>query len=268
MNSNINICPVCGSDFDNGVCRKCGYVRIIFPEIVSDSIKEMEQTRIKAAKSLLSGIDNAKETAQSCQKHAQSEIARLNDTIAARESSLKRSNERIDNLTSEIRKLQDNERKSVKQLRENQEKISEITNSVNRLKDTNQQLEHQLVNANREIQELQKRQIKTNAFLIVDDNGELSVLPVGTERTYYATGPGMDLCPVSEPQIRMLPMLTSQKIAFSIERSDTGAYRLTDLAGTLRSTGASKDNKMRLTQGVSVSVPGCSFTFHFCIDQK
>lgn len=53
-----NFCPICGNELHDGLCKKCGYLRIFFPEVVPDSIKQMESTRISVIKELFD--DNKK----------------------------------------------------------------------------------------------------------------------------------------------------------------------------------------------------------------
>lgn len=53
--SNVSLkkCCVCGSEMSNGICSNCGYVNIIFPSVVPNSILKMEAERVEVMKKRL-----------------------------------------------------------------------------------------------------------------------------------------------------------------------------------------------------------------------
>ena len=136
------------------------------------------------------------------------------------------------------------------------------------LKKQNRELASDLAQAKSELEQLTRSPKAGNVYFILDDDGEFSVIPVPGEKHYFATGPGIESCHVPEDSISMLPVMTTAKVAFSVEKSLTGGYRLTDLFGTLICSGAMKENKIRLTQGVSLKIRGGNFKLYFCINQN
>jgi hypothetical protein len=54
MSKKLTICPACNAELKGGVCMNCGYVQIIFPGEVPESLKMMEKNRLKAIKEMIS----------------------------------------------------------------------------------------------------------------------------------------------------------------------------------------------------------------------
>ncbi len=256
-----NTCPVCGTALADGVCSKCGYLRIVFPGTLPESVKAQESARIAAAKQTFSELSQTIET----NKVALGKVSKEKEELESR----------IRNLTDDSNRINAQLRDSGAQLRDITARLKDTESKLKRAKSEIDGLTDVVASKNAEIARLEKeksdlakRPVVTKAFLILKDDGELSVLPVMNERKYYATGPGLSLCPVPESQIHVLPVMTSTRVAFSIEKNDSGAYRLTDLAGTLRSSGAKNGNKFRLTQGVTVRIDGCDMELHFSVSQS
>lgn len=259
---NINICPVCGETLNNGLCPKCGYLRLIFPSVVPEALKYQESVRIKKAQNVLDEFYKLKKQDQDSEKM----IDKLKSTIIANKEASQESETKILGLESKINELEFNNKSLKSQLKESKSKLNEYVSQIKELTKILSSNNLEMDRLKRDLEDFAKRPTKTNAFLILLYDGEYSVMPVENERRYYATGPGMDLCPVhNESQIIMLPIMTSIKTAFSIEKSDT-AFRLTDFSGNLRSTGLVRGNKLRLTQGVTIQVEESNMRLYFCIN--
>ena len=279
-------CPVCKSLITDNVCGKCGYARIVFPKTVPDSIIRFEQERADALRSIIKKIaddmDDAHRKAESAISRSErldkkledannrlsqisqerdtlnKEKIRLNNTIGA----LKKENEDIRTEDSfEATKLKD-------EISNLKTKIIQQDSEMKTLKSKFNNATQELAIARDEISKLSKSAKAGNVYFILDDDGEFSVIPCPDTKRFYATGPGIESCRVPEDSITVLPVMTTAKVAFSVEKSLTGGYSLTDLAGTVTSSGATKGNKMRLTQGVSLKITGNRFKLYFCINQQ
>lgn len=95
-NSNINRCPVCGNEVVNGICQTCGYVRLVFPEVVPSAISNMEIERSSIAKK---GSENLKSKDE--------EIRSLRSTIENQEKALKESEEANRDLSRKLKAATD-----------------------------------------------------------------------------------------------------------------------------------------------------------------
>lgn len=80
-NKGNNFCPICGNELHNGLCNTCGYLRIVFPEVVPGPIKQMESTRISVIKKLLDDNKELKNIVETNNKESNELIFSLNQDI-------------------------------------------------------------------------------------------------------------------------------------------------------------------------------------------
>lgn len=76
-----NFCPICGNELHDGLCEKCGYLKIVFPEVVPASIKQMEATRSSVIKKLLDNNNELKNIVEENNKKSNDLISSLNQEI-------------------------------------------------------------------------------------------------------------------------------------------------------------------------------------------
>lgn len=263
-----NICPICRSVISDGICSNCGYLQLIFPKVVPESIRIQEETRISTLQKF---VRDNKQTLESARKEID-ELKRnadiLRHTVDAQKISIATADEESRQLKSENSKLQKDKDSLENELADSIACLKKARNSSETLSDQYRNLTSELNKVKYELQQSIRSQKAGNVFFILDDDGEFSVIPVPGKKHYFATGPGIESCHAPEDSILMLPVMTSAIVAFTVEKSLKGGYKLTDLAGTLISTGAMKENKMRLTQGVSLKFRGCNFKLYFCINQQ
>lgn len=283
----INKCPVCNHNVDNGICRHCGYTQIVWPESLPESISNFEKERVKTLREIrentslkirdIEGRRNVLETNLESLEGALSEARKKNERLTDECEEL---NEKNRSQIRKIKSLEDanniaeNDAKTAR--RKFEEEISDLKAQISRQKSEILNLTADLTEAREKAKNLSEtlnehmsRSSKAgNVYFILDDDGEFSVIPVPENKHFFATGPGIESCHASEDSISMLPVMTTAKAVFSVEKSLTGGYRLTDLAGTLISSGVMKENKIRLTQGVSLKIRGGNFKLYFCINQN
>lgn len=76
-----NDCPSCGSELHNGLCNRCGYLRIVFPEVVPEPIKQMESRRISVIKKMLDDNKELKNLVETNNRKSKELISSLNQDI-------------------------------------------------------------------------------------------------------------------------------------------------------------------------------------------
>lgn len=271
---NLNTCPICGTNIEDGICPKCGYIQLIFPESIPEQLRQQELMRVATAKKRIGEIDSLQEQNKVIKQQSQQTIDNLKRLIQDKTDLSEQSDKDINDLKSKLKRAESDYRKSESMLSDSNAKLrrlesklaqseSEIEGLIKIISTKNSEIEK----VKRELEEIGTKS-NNNAFLILTDDGELSVLPIANEKRFYATGPGMALCPLPESQIIMLPVMTSTRVAFSIEKSASGGFRLTDIAGNINSSGSTSGNRFRLTQGVIIKIKGTNMQFHFCINQE
>lgn len=271
--ANIN-CPVCGEALENGLCPKCGYLRLVFPETIPEQLKRHELMRVATAKERIEEIDSLQKQNKTFKQQSEQTIDNLRQIIQDKTDLLEQSDKEIRDLKTKLRGVESDIRKSESLQADTNAKLRKIGSKLEHSELEIEGLTKIIGTKNSEIERLKRELAESshsnnvNAFLILFDDGEYFVMPVGDTITYFATGPGMNLCPIPESQVVMLPVMTSLRVAFSIAKSDTGAYRLTDLNGNIKSSGSFSGNKFRLTQGVSINIEGSRMQMNFCIHQQ
>lgn len=263
-----NLCPVCGGTIENGICSKCGYIRLLFPEVVPESIKLQEEVRISKCRMFIeNNIQSRKSAQKEIEKH-QREAESLKKTVNEQRLSIANAEEELQKFRDDNAALKTTRENTEAQLSICQSRLQDVKNLSETLSNQNRVLTIDLAKAKDEISQVKRCAKASNVYFILDDDGEFSVIPVSDNNRYFATGPGIESCRVPEDSITLLPVMTTCRVAFAVEKSLTGGYSLSDLAGTLTSSGATKGNKMRLTQGVSLKIAGGRFKLYFCINQQ
>lgn len=84
---NKNRCPACEAELVGNICEKCGYVLLIFPEKVPDSVAKMEKERITVIKKRLADVAELERRIASKTR----ETNDLNSTIANLKEKLQQS---------------------------------------------------------------------------------------------------------------------------------------------------------------------------------
>lgn len=270
--ANIN-CPVCGEALENGLCPKCGYLRLVFPEAIPEQLKRQELMRVATAKKRIEEIDSLQKQNKTFKQQSEQTIDNLRQIIQDKTDLSEQSDKEISDLKIKLKGVESDIRKSESLQADTNAKLRKMESKLEQSESEIEGLTKIIGTKNSEIEKLKRELAESshsnaNAFLILIDDGEYFVMPVGDTITYFATGPGMNLCPIPESQVVMLPVMTSLRAAFSIAKSDTGAYRLTDLNGNIKSSGSFSGNKFRLTQGVSINIEGSRMQMHFCIHQQ
>lgn len=264
----LNICPVCEYELSNGVCGNCGYIRLIFPYVIPESIKLQEEVRTSKYRKFIEENKQLRKSAQKEIDKHQKDAAILQQTVNDQNKSIAKADEELRQLRRDHRLLLKTKESIESKLSDSQDSLQKARSLSETLRVQNMALTTELAKARDEIAQMHKSAKAGNVYFILDDEGEFSVIPVSYNRQFFATGPGIESCRVPEDSITMLPVMTTTKVAFAVEKSLTGGYSLTDLAGTLTSSGATKGNKIRLTQGVSLKIAGNSFKLYFCINQQ
>lgn len=102
-------CPVCGEELQDGICKNCGYVRIVYPDMVPDEIKKFEEDRISVLSKCLEEKTELKEQSAESAKNSQDQSEELqkdlDDAVAeARDLGrrLERNEKTLDNVKKEL----------------------------------------------------------------------------------------------------------------------------------------------------------------------
>lgn len=117
-NNNSNLCPVCGNTIENGICVECGYVSIVFPVVVPESISKFETDRISVMRRRLN--------------NEKSKVADLTKQLDS-------SRNRIENLARDTDNLHTKNKAQATQIETMHRQISELQSQ---LRDTNSELRH------------------------------------------------------------------------------------------------------------------------------
>lgn len=92
------ICPVCGKEMLDSICHNCGYVKIVFPQVVPDAITQFETERVAVLKHKIeSEVKQQSEAAR-----FQAKIDEQNRDLARIEESAKRAQAENSSLSSQV----------------------------------------------------------------------------------------------------------------------------------------------------------------------
>lgn len=173
-----NSCPVCGEILASNLCKNCGYLRLVFPEKMPQSLSKMDKERIAIMK-----------------KQFEKQSSSHNDN-------------------------------------------NEGTNA--------------------------------RAYLIFQDvNDSLTVLPLHSEKeTSYATSLGKERYLSEGESVIILPIITPEEIAFSINCDDKGIFRIKDLSSNLIINGLPLNSYAKLINGTQILFDTAEFKIHVSIPKS
>lgn len=223
--ANIN-CPVCGEALENGLCPKCGYLKLNFPDIIPSSLRDVEQSRVSIAQSVLSQIEKLEQEKESSKKetigeinHLKTKISDLKEEIASCNKENSRLNREYSTLQSEKRQLS-NKISSLEQDIENAERKASRQQSSYDREISN--LRHQLESAQTEAQRLKNepaQQLKGIVMIEDKRNDTRTMLPIFDGNNSYGTNPDNGLHHQIKFQVRGFSF---QPIQFFIRTSTKG----------------------------------------------
>ena len=96
------ICPVCGKEIPDSICHNCGYVKIVFPQVVPDTITQFETERVAVLKHKIES--EVKQQSEAVREAArfQAKIDELDRGLARIEESAKRAQAENSSLLSQV----------------------------------------------------------------------------------------------------------------------------------------------------------------------
>lgn len=96
------ICPVCGKEIPDSICHNCGYVKIVFPQVVPDTITQFDTERVSVLKNNIER--EAKQQSEAVREAArfQAKIDELDRGLARIEESAKRAQAENSSLLSQV----------------------------------------------------------------------------------------------------------------------------------------------------------------------
>lgn len=190
-------CPVCKSIISGNVCEKCGYVPIVFPEIIPDNVARFEKERVEKLKQIFERNNAEVIQAQQGKSQAQQQVKTLT--------------QELNKLSSEKEAL-DRDRNMLKSKTANQS--SEIVN----LKST-------------------VEKCQADAYLIFIDGDDFSVFPIRSDKSaFFANGPGKKVKFGNIEGVEELPIISKVEIAFEIRPYEHG-FRIVDYCNSVRKNG-------------------------------
>lgn len=113
-------CRVCGEALTDNVCHNCGYVRIIFPDVIPQSISKMEEERIKIIKERLKAEREIKIKYESEIESNKIKIENLIQQLNKSKEQISDLNSRNEDLSTQIFVYQ---KKITELIKDNEEKI-------------------------------------------------------------------------------------------------------------------------------------------------
>lgn len=194
--SKLNTCPVCGVTLENGLCPKCGYLRLIFPETIPQSLRNTEQRRVEVAQSVLSQIEKLEQEKESSVKKSNRDINELKTKLSDLKEELNSSNKENDRLSKECKNLQTEKKQLSKRIAVLEQDIEKTEINVSNQKSTHDMeisnLRHQLKSVQSEVQKMKdKPSQQLKGVVMIEDkrNDTRTMLPVYEGTNSYGTNP-------------------------------------------------------------------------------
>lgn len=122
-------CPVCNNKIAGEICGECGYARIVFPEVIPDSLTRFENERVEILRKNHNSTISALEAERKALSHAESLVAERNRL--ALENSV---------LENNIKKIE----------RESADRLTNACEEISRLESTIADHERELINLRKE----------------------------------------------------------------------------------------------------------------------
>ena len=106
------ICPVCGKEMPASICHNCGYVKIVFPQVVPEAITLFDTERVSVLKNKIER--EAKQQSEAARETArfQAKIDELNCDLTRAEERAKKAQAENSNLSSQV----SNQRQQIRSL--------------------------------------------------------------------------------------------------------------------------------------------------------
>lgn len=191
-----NDCPSCGNELHNGLCNKCGYIRIVFPEVVPEPIRQMESTRISVTKKLLDDNKESNELISSLNqdveycKEQNKQLKREKDIVLKEKKTLELQVASLEKANEDIRcNSLSNERKL-------QLDISNLQSLLNQKENEVQLLSSELKNVKAELSDISTvyRNPLKGIVLLEDIRNDIRyMLPVYEGVNSYGSNPDKDM---------------------------------------------------------------------------
>lgn len=163
-------CEICGNILTKGMCSNCGWVQIIFPNIVPSEIKNFNTQRKETAKKLYKEGCVSKTTIEKLEKDYNNEVTK-NNTL---EDSLKEEKAKKTAAEQEKEHYRDQADKATKELASLKKKNQDLIANLQDLTSEIKSLKMEKDNALRKIEELQQNPpVSTGAQLrIIEEHGK------------------------------------------------------------------------------------------------
>lgn len=132
-------CKVCGASMDSTICRQCGWVLMIFPGQVPDSIRKFEIDRIKVLQDL------------------RKEKEKLVNSIQTANRSAESTNHKISQLQRELESFKQDTKEKNKQINALNKDNSELKNNISNLKSDKNKIESQIKQVNDKLNDAREK---------------------------------------------------------------------------------------------------------------
>lgn len=197
------ICPVCGKEIPDSICHNCGYVKIVFPQVVPDTITQFDTERVSVLKNNIER--EAKQQSEAVREAArfQAKIDELDRGLARIEESAKRAQAENSSLSSQV----SNQKQQIRILeieRDNaiskgsddvnkyQSEISDLQNLLSRKSIEAANLTTELVNVKTQLHKVSSTpQNPLKGVVIIEDviNNIRFILPIYEGSNSYGSNP-------------------------------------------------------------------------------
>lgn len=230
---NKNRCPACEAELVGNICKKCGYVLIIFPEAVPDSVAEMETERIAVIKKRLADEAGHQRKMSEEISDCRTKINELTNALRKseeREKSLKHHNDTLSGqVATQVKEIKRIKNENSNALSENQVEIDKHRSQIAELERRIASKTIETDNLNSEIANL-KEQLQQSAsvpqsrlcgVVMVEDvpNDVRTALPIYDGTNTYGSNPDSGM----HHQIRLLVRGVSfRPVHFTVRTSPKG----------------------------------------------
>ncbi|MHC8415778.1 hypothetical protein [Bacteroides hominis] len=197
------ICPVCGKEIPDSICHNCGYVKIVFPQVVPDTITQFDTERVSVLKNNIER--EAKQQSEAIREAArfQAKIDELDRGLARIEESAKRAQAENSSLSSQVSNQKQQIRileierdnaisKGSDDVKKYQSEISDLQNLLSRKSIEAANLITELVNVKTQLHKVSSTpQNPLKGVVIIEDviNNIRFILPIYEGSNSYGSNP-------------------------------------------------------------------------------
>ena len=197
------ICPVCGKEIPDSICHNCGYVKIVFPQVVPDTITQFDTERVSVLKNNIER--EAKQQSEAVREAArfQAKIDELDRGLARIEESAKRAQAENSSLLSQVSNQKQQIRileierdnaisKGSDDVKKYQSEISDLQNLLSRKSIEAANLITELVNVKTQLHKVSStHQNPLKGVVIIEDviNNIRFILPIYEGSNSYGSNP-------------------------------------------------------------------------------